>query len=179
MWPLLFLLYSVIINCLESDICGRLIWSKMATKVLKYNLRLHFWLNDNTSHSLKGLHFITCVHPLLFFFLFCFTVIIIVWSFVSWFRDHRFPPYSINHTTINTCIAFTLLIMHIFQIDQITDISLIVHWLILFVFLLAVVKALLPGQGDLSDSQKHCRKALSPADQGDAFRLLLFFLFYF
>lgn len=71
--------------------------------------------------------------------------------------------------------------LHIFSELTRSRILLIVHWLILFVFLLAVVKALLPGQGDLSDSQKHCRKALSPADQGDAFRLLLplFYLILF
>jgi len=34
---------------------------------------------------------------------------------------------------------------------------------------LSLHKALVSGQGDLSHSEKHCRKALSLADQGDAF----------
>lgn len=33
---------------------------------------------------------------------------------------------------------------------------------------LSLHQALVSGQGDLSHSEKHCRKALSLADQGDA-----------
>lgn len=33
---------------------------------------------------------------------------------------------------------------------------------------LSLHKALVSGQGDLSHSEKHCRKALSLADQGEA-----------